>query len=97
MTKTDAALDAIRATCSDYDATMRETHRELGKRRAQVLLLREALTRHGRHDGWCADYRLTGACSCGLADALTIGADLATGADVVRGASLDATEPPERP
>ncbi len=97
---TTAALDAIRATCADYDAAMRETHRELGKRKMQVTLLREALARHGMHQPICLFPRALDApfqCHCGLDAALTIGADLATGADVVRGASLAPTEPPERP
>ena len=90
MTKTDAALDAIRATCSDYDAAMRETHRELGRRRMQVQLLRDGISIALAHDDGPAMRRV-------LREALTLGADLATGADVVRGASLDATVPPERP
>ena len=75
MTKTDAALDAIRATCSDYDAAIRETHRELGTRRAQVMLLRDEISRALANDDGPAMRRV-------LRQALTIGADLATGADI---------------
>ena len=67
MTKTDAALDAIRATCADYDAAMREQARELGQRRAQVELLRDAISLALGHDNGPAMRRV-------LREALRIGA-----------------------
>ena len=44
--------------------------RELGARRAQVSLLREALVRYGTHADYCSGDR----CRCGLAEALLVGA-----------------------
>jgi len=53
------------------DAQLLADYHELGARRMQVVLLRRALLRHGRHDDLCTD----GACRCGLREAMLIGAD----------------------
>ena len=47
---------------------------ELGARRMQVVLLRDALSRYAQHHEWCksADGH---ACNCGLADAFRVGTD----------------------
>ena len=100
MTTLQAALDAVRTTSESQAADWRETHRELGKRRMQIMLLKEALDHFGQHTIQCRHWTDWTACNCGLAEALTIGAALATGTDVVRGASLDpptVTPPPDWP
>lgn len=62
-----AALDAIQATIADSSALMREQARELGQRRAQVHMLRDAISLALGHDDGRAMRRV-------LREALTIGA-----------------------
>lgn len=47
---------------------------ELGTKRAQVELLRESLQRYGKHDSWCLAKTEAKRCTCGLRNALRIGA-----------------------
>ena len=74
-----AAIEQIQATSAEMSAAMREQARELGQRRAQVMLLREALARHGGHPAWCdatlSNRQLLGHCTCGLADHEVAGAN----------------------
>ena len=71
-------MDAI----VNLDPPKQDVHFQLGAREMQVHLLREALLRYGKHADYChVSWRR---CTCGLAEALTTGADLATIADVLR-------------
>lgn len=71
-------MDAI----VNLDPPKRDVHFQLGAREMQVHLLREALLRYGAHRDYCWNHNER--CICGLREALTLGADLATLGDVLR-------------
>ena len=74
-------MDAI----VNLDPPKKDVHVQLGAREMQVHLLREALLRYGVHGDYCRfGTSALARCTCGLREALTVGADLATIADVLR-------------